>query len=346
MAHVPHRSALNHAQGTSSAGGKVPRVKWGTAALVVAAMIGSAAAVQQALTVRDRRRFPAPGLLVTVEGHPMHLRVRGPDTSGPTVVLEAGMGSFSPNWHWVQEELAPTVRSVAYDRAGFGWSRPSRRQRDAQTIAIELRDALREAGIEPPYVLAGHSFGGLPVRAFADLYPELTAGLVLVDASHPDQWVRWPTPHAAQILEISQRIMGWLGWFGLLRLLNLSRQISAGLPKRQAAELRAGAALPGCAATEAAQIRSWSVSREQLNAAASLGDLPLAVIAVSEQPVGGELLTALQHELAELTENASFEILQGASHESLISDRDHARAVATTILRVVHQNRNSTTSHQ
>jgi pimeloyl-ACP methyl ester carboxylesterase len=316
-------------------------MKWGrpgvilVIVVIVAAVMGAAAAVQQALTVRDRRRFPPPGLLVNVDGHQMHLQVRGPDIDGPTVVLDAGMGSFSPNWHWVQVELAPTVKSVAYDRAGLGWSRPSRRQRDAQTIAMELRDALREAGIEPPYALAGHSFGGLPVRAFADLYPELTAGLVLVDASHPDQWVRWPTPHAAQILEVSQRIVGWLGWFGLLRVLNLSRRISAGLPARQAAELRAGAALPGYAATEAAQIRSWSVSREQLRAAAPLDDLPLAVLAVSEQPVGGELLTALQRQLSELTAHASFETVQGASHESLISDREHARVVAKTILSVV-----------
>jgi pimeloyl-ACP methyl ester carboxylesterase len=310
-------------------------VRWGRAALLLATVMGSAAAVQQALTIRDRRRYPPPGLLVNVDGHPMHLQVRGPDSSGPTVVLEAGMGSFSPNWHWVQQELALRIRSVAYDRAGLGWSRPSRRPRDAQTIAAELRDALREAGLEPPYVLAGHSFGGLPVRAFADLYPELTAGLVLVDASHPDQWVRWPTPHADRILEVSQRILGGFGWFGLLRALHLARGISAGLPARQAAELRAGAALPGFAATEAAQIRSWSVSRQQLNAAAPLGDLPLAVLAVSEQPVGGELLTALQRELAGLTENASFEIVQGASHESVISNREHAQVVANTIEAVV-----------
>jgi len=297
--------------------------------------MGSAAAVQQALTVRDRRRYPAPGLLVHVDGRQIHLQVLGAESDGPTVVLEAGMGSFSPNWYWVQHELAPTVRSVAYDRPGLGWSRRSRRPRDAQTIAGELRDALREAGIGPPYVLAGHSFGGLPVRAFADLYPELTAGLILVDASHPDQWVRWPTPHADRILEVSQRVLGWLGWLGLLRALHLARAISAGLPARQAAALRAGAALPGLAATTAAQIRSWSVSRAQLNAAAPLGDLPLAVLAVSEQPVGGELLTALQRELAELTENASFEVVQGASHESVISDREHARVVAKTILNVV-----------
>ena len=311
-------------------------VRLARAVLAVAAVMGAAAAIQQALTVRDRLRYPAPGLLIHVDGRQIHLQVLGPDTGGPTAVLEAGMGSFSPNWYWVQQELAPRVRSIAYDRAGLGWSRRSRRPRDAQTIAVELRNALREAGIEPPYVLVGHSFGGLPVRAFADLYPELTAGLILVDASHPDQWVRWPTPYAARILEVSQRVLGWLGWLGLLRALHLARGISAGLPARQAAELRAGAALPGFAGTEAAQIRSWSVSREQLNAAAPLGDLPLAVLAVSEQPVGGELLTALQRELAELTEHASFQIVQGASHESVISNREHARVVATTIEAVVH----------
>jgi pimeloyl-ACP methyl ester carboxylesterase len=310
-------------------------MKWSRAALLVAAVIGSAAAVQQAFTVRDRTRHPAPGLLVHVDGHQMHLQVRGPDSGRPTVVLEAGMGSFSPNWYWVQQELAPTVRSVAYDRAGLGWSRRSRRPRDAQTIAAELRDALREAGLDPPYVLGGHSFGGLPVRAFADLYPALTAGLVLADTSHPDQWVRWPTPQADKILEVSQRVLSWLGWLGLLRALNLSRGISAGLPARQVAELRAGAALPGFAATEAAQMHCWSVSREQLNAAAPLGDLPLGVLGVSEQPVGGELLTALQHQLTQLTEDASFEIVQGASHESVISDRQYARVVARRIQAVV-----------
>ena len=77
------------------------------------------------------------------------------------------------------------------------------------------------------------------------------------------------------------------------------------------------------------------LARQQLNAAAQLGDLPLSVLGISEQPVGGELLTDLQHQLAQLTDDASFEIVQGASHESLISDREYARAVAWAIQAVV-----------
>ncbi len=107
-------------------------------------------------------------------------------------------------------------------------------------------------------------------------------------------------------IEISQRTFGWLGWLGVLRALNLAGGISAGLPARQAAELQAAAALPGQAATEAAQMHSWSLSREQLKSAAPLGGLPFAVLAVTEQPIGAELLTDLQHELAELTSAASF----------------------------------------
>jgi pimeloyl-ACP methyl ester carboxylesterase len=317
---------------------------WAGIALAGAAGLGLAAAVQQALTVRDRRRYPAPGVLVDVHGHQMHLLVSGPDGDGPAVILEAGMGSFSSNWYWVQRELSD-VRTVAYDRPGLGWSQPTGRPRDARTIAEDLRHGLIAAGIEPPYVLAGHSFGGLPVRAFADLYPELTVGLVLVDASHPDQWARWPVPHADRILAASQRLLAILAWVGVVRALDPSRAISNGLPAEQAAQLRAAAALPRFSATEAAQTRAWATSRNQLNAAGALGELPLTVLAVTDQPVGGDLLTALQLELAELTEQARLEVVDGASHESLVSQPQYARTVAAAIRAVVQAAREHQSSH-
>ena len=295
------------------------------------------AVVGQSLAARrDARRFPPPGRLVDVGGFRMHLQVQGGEQVGPTVVLEAGLGSFSPNWYWVQQALAPHVRVVSYDRAGLGWSDPSPAPRDAGTMAVELHAALHAAGIPGPYVLAGHSFGGLVVRAFADAYRPETVGLVLVDASHPDQWARWPVPYADRIQLFTLRTMAGAARLGLLRLGHPFAAVSAGLPERQVAELDAHFALPLTSATEAAQMRAWErTTRPALQHAAPLDDLPLAVLGVGVQPMGAATLDALQEELPGLSSNSSRRVITTATHESLIADRGNAGRVASAILAVV-----------
>lgn len=291
---------------------------------------------QMAAARRDERRFPPPGRMVDVGGFRMHLDVSGKDPGRPTVVLEAGLGSFSPNWYWVQQSLADDLRVVAYDRAGLGWSDPSPASRDAATMAAELHTALHAAGIDGPYVLAGHSFGGLVVRAFADLYRPETAGLVLVDASHPDQWARWPVPYAHRIQLISLRVSAAAARLGLPRVFDLFGAVSAGLPTQQVAELNARFALPRTSDTEAAQMQAWEqFTRPFLHRAAPLGDLPLAVIGVGVQPLGSETLTALQEELPGLSKNSARRVIADATHESLIADRGHAAHVANAIRAVV-----------
>ena len=85
--------------------------------------------------------------------------------------------------------------------AGLGWSERGTAPRDAETLAAELPYGhCWPPGSPGPYVLAGHFFGGLPVPAFAQLYPGETAGLVLVDASNPDQWARWPVRNADRMI--------------------------------------------------------------------------------------------------------------------------------------------------
>ena len=140
----------------------------------------------------------------------------------------------------------------------------ARRRETPESMATELHAALHRADIGGPYVLAGHSFGGLVVRAFADRYPTETAGLVLVDASHPDQWARWPVRHADRMLQISQRVTAAAARVGLLRVVDLSAAVSAGLPARQAAELRARTALPTTSVTEAVQMKAWAQNRRHL----------------------------------------------------------------------------------
>jgi pimeloyl-ACP methyl ester carboxylesterase len=119
---------------------------------------------------------------VTVDGHRMFYECSG--TGAPTVVLDAGSPDTSTTWRWVQPQIARTTRVCAYDRAGLGRSAPApRRHRTPRTQVRELRLMLAATKIPGPYVVVGHSWGGLLARLFAYVYPAQTSGVVLVDAT-------------------------------------------------------------------------------------------------------------------------------------------------------------------
>lgn len=132
-----------------------------------------------------------PGRLIDVGGHRLHILCAG--RGSPSVVLDAALGGSSISWSLVQPELARLTRVCSYDRAGFGWSDAGPMPRTAGRIADELRRLLERAGVDPPFVLVGHSFGGLVMRIFARRYRDATAALVLVDPAHPEDWVA-PAP--------------------------------------------------------------------------------------------------------------------------------------------------------
>src|SRR5205823_4124433 len=134
----------------------------------------------------DERAHPAPGRLVDAGGYRLHLNCAGDSSS--TVILESGLANRSADSDIVQPEIAGATRVCSYDRAGIGWSDYGAEPRDPWRIATELHNLLQAANVPGPYVLTGHSFGGLYVRMFAALYPEEVMGMVLVDSSHPDQW--------------------------------------------------------------------------------------------------------------------------------------------------------------
>ena len=139
--------------------------------------------------------FAIPGKLVDVGGYRLHIYCEGKGL--PAIIFDSGTGGFSLEWTRVQKVLSRRTRVCSYDRAGYGWSDMGPLPRTSERITRELHTLLARADVTGPYILAGHSFGGYTAQLFARNYPEETAGLVLIDSSHPEQIERMPSKEPA-----------------------------------------------------------------------------------------------------------------------------------------------------
>ena len=137
------------------------------------------------------RVIAPPGKLVDVGGFSLHIQCTG--SGSPSIILDAALGGSSLSWSLVQPELAKLSRVCSYDRAGFGWSDAGPMPRTAGRVADELRTLLDRAGVPPPFLPVGHSFGGLVALIFTHRFRSEVAGLVLVDPAHAEDWVE-PAP--------------------------------------------------------------------------------------------------------------------------------------------------------
>ena len=136
---------------------------------------------------RDRLRYATDGRFIDIgNGQRLYLLEKG--SSGPTVLFEAGIAATNLNWFRVQKAVAQFATTASYDRCGLGWSTKCLTARTPANIVAELHCMLDKAGIKPPYVLVGHSFGGLVMRRFALAYPGEVASMVLVDPMRCEEW--------------------------------------------------------------------------------------------------------------------------------------------------------------
>jgi pimeloyl-ACP methyl ester carboxylesterase len=143
---------------------------------------------------------------VDVGTHRLHIRCAGEGV--PSVVFDAALGASSLSWSLVQPAVARVTCACTYDRAGFGWSDAGPLPRTAGRIADELHELLRRAAVPKPYVLVGHSFGGLVMRLFASRYSDELAGLVLIEPAIPEEWAN-PADEQRALLARGVRLCGY-----------------------------------------------------------------------------------------------------------------------------------------
>ena len=289
---------------------------------------------------RDRRFNRMPGRLVEVNGHKMHILCIGDGT--PTVVLDSGMGDSYLSWRKVQPQIAGFTRVCSYDRAGLGYSEPSSEPRTSKVIAAELHGLLHADGIVPPYVLVGHSMAGYDVRVYANNYPSQVVGMVLVDASHPDQENRFSPELKAMegSWHREEEFVTYTMPFGVPRLLGLCEDD----PVERAAECNWNSARERLAETKA-----FSESAKQTANAGSLGDMPLAVLSHDPDRLYSELppdiarstnqeWEKMQEELAHLSTRGTQTISKNSSHYIQF---DNPELVISTVRNIVEQVRDS-----
>jgi pimeloyl-ACP methyl ester carboxylesterase len=307
-------------------------IAWFIVSLLGLAVLG--AVYQHYATNRDMREFPAPGQLVDVGGYKLHLYCTG--TGSPTVILEPGAGGTSLDWFLVQPQVAKVTQVCAYDRAGMAWSDSGPLPRTGEGIAKELHTLLSNSSIQPPYVLVGHSYGGLFVRAFAAQYPEDVAGLVLLDSAHPDQWTR-PKGQAQykndSMIYSTARILARVG---LLRVLpNPFTSPPASFPLEQRDQWRAVHSTTKFWDTTEAESRAISETMSFVRDAPSLGDLPLIVVSAGTHMNADSQWKSFQADLATLSSNSVQHVVENASHTSLWAETDGAEASSLAVLEII-----------
>ena len=299
-----------------------------------------------ATKIDQRKLGPAPGEMVSVGSHKLHISCMG--EGSPTVILESAAPGTSVEWSaWVQPEVAKATRVCAYDRAGLGWSEAGPGPRDAEQIISELHTLLENAGIEGPYVLVGHSVGEHHVRVYADWYPEEVAGLVLVDAAHPEQFERIPGMESGRkMLNVMSKVGPVLAKTGVIRLSGMFSP-PPDLPPLQRKQ---GENLTYQTPYLMAAFKEYSALPEAMEQARStdgLGDKPLAVVSASDH--GGSMMAAsrveaehseqaaqaLQIELTNLSSNSTRRVIEGSDHGSVITNQLHAQQTSEEILKVV-----------
>lgn len=293
---------------------------------------------------------PVPGELVEVEDVKLHINAVGKKSNKPTLVIEGGLGVPSDHYHWLSEALKDSIRVVRYDRAGIVYSEASQTPRDAETVVRELHTLLEKAGESPPYMLAGHSMGGLFIRVFAQLYPDEVAALVFLDSSHPDfrERLNLPPPPSTEGLLKTLAVAADMGVLALFDHLFGPLLAAEGLPKA-VNELALGYTYNGKYLRAVLREDQASASVfERAKTAKDFGTMPIRVFAAHERQVQAyhrygidpdwaiAETMKMQQELADLSTAGKLMTING-NHNSIYTKKENAVIICQEILHLLNE---------
>ena len=289
---------------------------------------------QVVLDWRDGRNHPAPGEMVQLsDGRSIHVQLSGMDNDGPLVILEAGAGSFSSQWAWIQDEISEMTRVLSYDRAGLGWSDGPVGGGTAPAATSDLTEVLAELELDGPYVLVGHSFGAVFSRMYASAHPEDVAGLVLVDPAHEEQFDRFPAmgdTTAANAMRVLSRV-------GLFRLFRPFDSFGEDMPAQAFAQWRSVAYTTRYADAQAEEashlvdvVSPWFTAQDT-----DLGDTPLVILQAADAEWPDPGMKDLQRELVAHSTNSRFEVVPRADHLGIVTHQEHAAVVSSAITELI-----------
>lgn len=270
------------------------------------------------------------GELVDVGPYSLHLECTG--TGSPTVILEPGGGASAATLGWIAPAVALHTTVCVYDRAGRGWSDPAGTAPDGAQIATDLHALLQRAQVPGPYVLAGHSFGGLYVMRYAEQYPDEVAGLVLIDSTMPNSTpVSSDSASSDSLLKHISALVSATARLGLGRL--IAQGGFADLPPQSRDDARASAATAMEMASFIDEFGVANRSGSEAGELTSLGDDPLVVLTAEQGNAPGWI--ERQETLAALSTNSRHTVVPGASHDSLVANPSDAAVVGRAIVDVV-----------
>ncbi|MBL8155547.1 MAG: alpha/beta hydrolase [Anaerolineae bacterium] len=290
-------------------------MKYVLSLLIVVLLFGSGA-------MAEAQSSPDPLHTIDIDGRQQFISCLG--KGSPTIIIDAGMGEWSLHWLGIQSHLSQTTRTCVYDRAGYGYSDMSESPRTGEQIVAELHALLAAAEVEPPYLLVGHSLGGVHMRLYTHQYSDEVVGLVLIDSTPSD--VSLPTEMQQLMAESYAQFpqLADLAAQGAIKPEQMP--VPAYLPTDLTAQYQQQVATEGFFTTLYGEYNALPETMQAVDEAADLGDLPLTVIAarLADEGYPPDLLPTMERYQAEDWLPAQERLTQLSSNSQIIiADHSH-----------------------